>query len=56
MIINRPPNWDNISYKVKAMIQHVLFPEHVKYIKEHNMWYFRISILNLMKKGQKSSK
>jgi len=38
VIINRPTNWDNLWYKVGAMVQHVLFSDHVKHIKAEGLW------------------
>eukprot|EP01114_Cavostelium_apophysatum_P005247 TRINITY_DN1601_c0_g1_i1.p1 TRINITY_DN1601_c0_g1~~TRINITY_DN1601_c0_g1_i1.p1 ORF type:complete len:176 (-),score=31.18 TRINITY_DN1601_c0_g1_i1:71-598(-) len=38
LIINRPNNWDNLEYKVKAMVQHVLFPDQIKNIKKEGLW------------------
>jgi len=38
VIINRPTNWDNLWYKVGAMVQHVLFSDHVKHLKTEGLW------------------
>jgi len=38
LIINRPNNWDNINYKVRAMVLHVLFPDQIKNIKKEGLW------------------
>jgi len=38
LIINRPTNWDNLNYKVRAMVLHVLFPDQIKNIKKEGLW------------------
>jgi len=38
VIINRPTAWDNMQYKVKAMVQHILFPDQIKYLKNESLW------------------
>lgn len=36
VIVKQPPNVTN--YKVRALVEHVLFPDQIKHIKSKNLW------------------
>jgi len=38
LIVNRPTNWDNLQYKVRSLVQHILFPDQIKNIKKEGLW------------------
>jgi len=44
LIISRPAAWDNLSYKVRAVVHHILFPDQVKHLKDQNLWPTQFNI------------
>jgi len=38
VIVREPSNWNHQERKIRALVEHILFPNQIKYLKRENKW------------------